>query len=513
MQRVEQWDIFELTLTGPADGNPFVEVDLFATFTRPGRRQRVRGFYDGDGTYRVRFMPDRPGEWDYRTESNRGALDGHRGRFVCDPAAGRNHGPVRVANTFHFAYEDGTPYRPSGTTCYAWTHQGEALERQTLETLKASPFNKVRMCVFPKHYAFNADEPPRYPFEGTPPQTWDTTRFNPDFFRHFERRVGQLRELGIEADVILFHPYDKGRWGFDRMDPASDERYLRYVIARLAAYRNVWWSLANEFDFMTEKRPDDWDRFFRIVAGEDPYGHLRSIHNAFRIYDHNKPWPTHVSLQNGSAVADFGRAGLYRDVYHKPIVADEVKYEGNLPQRWGNLSAEEMVHRLWQGAIAGIYAQHGETYLHPEHIIWWARGGKLYGQSPARIAFLRQILEAGPPGIDPIDKWQDLKTAGVPGKYYLVYFGHETPTDWRFELPRQGIGAGLRFRVEVIDTWNMTIEPVDGEFEIVEDAAYRYGSVGDRHIKLPGRPFMALRITYSGGEVQSSEQKHIYGEA
>jgi hypothetical protein len=512
MQRVEQWDIFELSLSGPDDGNPFVDVELFATFTQGDQFHRIRGFYDGDGVYRLRFMPDAPGEWEYRTESNRGALDCHHGSLICDAATGDNHGPVRVANTFHFAYDDGTPYRPIGTTCYAWTHQGDELEAQTLETLASSPFNKIRMCVFPKSYAFNSVEPPRYPFVGTPPKTWDTTRFNPDYFRHFETRVGQLRKLGIEADVILFHPYDDGRWGFDRMDADSNDRYLRYVIARLAAYRNVWWSLANEFDFIKEKQPADWDRFFQIVTAEDPYGHLRSIHNAFRIYDHNQPWPTHVSLQNGSAVADFGRAGLYRDVYNKPIVLDEVKYEGNLPQRWGCLSAEEMVHRMWQGAIAGTYAQHGETYLHPGQVIWWARGGKLHGQSPARIAFLRQILESAPSqGIDPIDKWQDLKTAGVAGQYYLVYFGRESPADWRFELPRAGIGAEMRFRVEVIDTWSMTIEPVDGEFEVIEDATYRYGSKGDRTIALPGRPFMALRITRTGGDVKVTEKK-IYGE-
>src|SRR5690606_13979419 len=152
---------------------------------------------------------------------------------------------------------------------------------------------------------------------------WDFTRFNPAFFRHLEKRVSQLCDLGIQADIILFHPYDEGRWGFDRMDPESDDRYLRYVIARLSAYRNVWWSVANEFDFMKEKRPEDWDRYFRIIQEEDPYGRLCSIHNGRLIYDHNKPWVTHASIQNGSAVEDFGRAALYRDVYRKPIVFDE----------------------------------------------------------------------------------------------------------------------------------------------------------------------------------------------
>ena len=33
------------------------------------------------------------------------------------------------------------------------------------------------------------------------------------------------------------------------MPAEADDRYLRYAVARLAAYRNVWWSLANECDF------------------------------------------------------------------------------------------------------------------------------------------------------------------------------------------------------------------------------------------------------------------------
>jgi hypothetical protein len=47
-----------------------------------------------------------------------------------------------------------------------------------------------------------------------------------------------LQALGIQADLILFHPYDY--WCYARMPPEADERYLRYAAARLAAYRNVW---------------------------------------------------------------------------------------------------------------------------------------------------------------------------------------------------------------------------------------------------------------------------------
>ena len=129
------------------------------------------------------------------------------------PAGPRNYGPVRVKDQYHFVYADNKPYREIGTTCYAWTSQPKALEEETLKTLAGAPFNKLRMCVFPKWFDYNHVEPPRYPFVGRAPNQWDFTQFNPEYFQHFEQRVAQLGELGIEADVILFHPYDEGHWG------------------------------------------------------------------------------------------------------------------------------------------------------------------------------------------------------------------------------------------------------------------------------------------------------------
>src|SRR5207253_3114828 len=122
----------------------------------------------------------------------------------------------------------------------------------------------------------------------------------------------QLRDLNIQADVILFHPYAQRYWS--KLSTQSQDRYVRYVVARLSAYRNVWWSLANEFDFIRTMNDSDWDRLFQLVQNEDPYNHLRSIHNGAHIYDPFKPWVTHLSVQNGSAVDDFGRAVIYREI-------------------------------------------------------------------------------------------------------------------------------------------------------------------------------------------------------
>ncbi|HEU5080757.1 MAG TPA: DUF5060 domain-containing protein [Opitutaceae bacterium] len=492
---VEKWGIFELELKGPAEGNPFVDVRLSAVFTDGAHTHEVDGFYDGDDVYRVRFMPEATGVWHYETKSNVWPLTGKTGAFTVTPATKNNHGPVRVRNTFHFGYADGTPFKPVGTTIYNWLDTPEDWQELTLKTLASAPFNKARMLILPQTESFRKKfAPPRWPFAGTPPRNWDLARFNPDFFRHYEQRLAQLRDLGIEADLILFNPYGKP-WGFDTMSAEQNERYVRYVVARFAAYRNVWWSLANEFDFVRTKTMADWDRLFQIVQAADPYNHLRSIHNGALIYDHNKPWVTHVSMQNGAAVEEPGRAELYRDVWRKPVVYDEVKYEGDSHYRWGNLTGEEMVHRFWCGTVAGTYVGHGDYFYRDDTDTWTSFGGRLHGESAPRIAFLRKVLEDGPAeGLDPIDKWQDPNTAGQPGRYYLIYFGHAAPTSWPFQLYKNGVADGQRYRIDVLDTWAMTVTPVPGEFVTKKLDNYHFVDAKGGAVALPGKPGIALRI-------------------
>ena len=37
--------------------------------------------------------------------------------------------------------------------------------------------------------------------------------------------------------------------------------------------------------------------------------------------------------------------------------------EGNMDNRWGSLSGQEYLYRLWQGLIVGTYVTHGECYM------------------------------------------------------------------------------------------------------------------------------------------------------
>jgi hypothetical protein len=478
----ERWKIFELTLNGPTDGNPFKEVKLSGAFIKDGDTVSVSGFYDGDGIYKIRFMPQQEGKWSYLTSSNIKKLDKKKGSFVCIPASFNNHGPVVVKDTFYFAYADKTPHYSFGTTCYGWVHQGDSLAEATIKTLSKGYFNKIRMCIFPKSYDWNHNDPLFYPFEGTPPKNWNFNRLNPVFFRNIEKRIRQLDSLGIEADLIVFHPYD--RWGFSSLDRATENMYIEYIIARFASYKNVWWSMANEYDFMEAKKMSDWDYYIEQFATKDKFHHLIGIHNGEKFYDHTNPFITHASIQS----EDTYRAKEYMKKYRKPIVFDECRYEGNIPWSWGNLTAQTMTEKFWRGVINGGYVGHGETYVTedpvklPEvssDILWWSKGGDLKGESPERIMFLRKIIEAAPVGLKtiPLFTWMPFSALGIENEYYLCYLNDAQPRSVVINLPNDSV-----FNVEIIDTWNMTITPLQKKFS------------GRSLIELPAKPYTALRI-------------------
>lgn len=496
-----KYDMFEVSVKGEAAGNPFTEQTLTGVFMSKGESKTVRGFYDGDGIYKIRFMPQTEGMYQFVLKSSF-TDQPMTGRFYVGKARENNHGVVHTKDTYHFAYADGTPYVSIGTTCYVWHLESNERIRETLEYLQKAGFNKMRFCVFPKHYAFNLSEPRYYPYEGTPMDSsvlndenfmlytgktegnnWDFTRFNPVFFKHLDNIVEALNYCNIEADLILMHPYD--RWGFSSMPREAADLYYDYMINRYAAYSNVWWSLANEYDLFPHQTMEDWEHYGNTLQKKDPYGHLRSIHNCRLMYDHSRPWITHCSVQRVDLYKGAELVDDLRTRYGKPVVMDEIAYEGDIQYGWGNITAEEMTRRFWETAVRGGYPGHGETYLSEDGKLWWSHGGKLKGESWKRFKFLMEIVKAFPESeIAPLmNEWDSVSGSPecewyLPVKsMYLYYYSFMRPSFREFFIDET-----THFKAEVIDTWNMTIE----------DAGVYCGKF---KVNLPVRQYMAVRLT------------------
>lgn len=496
-EQVSKWGIFEFSCDGKSEGNPFVDYNIQANFESAYEFKTVSGFYDGDGKYTVRFMPSFEGRYTFKV-SGTFSDETYSGEFCVTAPQEYSHGPVRVTNTYNFSYADGTPFSCIGTTCYVWHLQSDELITQTLETLKQSPFNKIRFCVFPKHYDYNLGEPRSYPYVGTAMDSsvltkdnfmnynahsdgnnWDFMRFNPEHFRHIEYCISQLARFGIEADLILMHPYD--RWGFSAMTDEECELYLKYVTARFSSYANVWWSLANEYDLM-QKSTDSWERYAKVIVDNDPYGHLRSIHNCFGFYDHTKPWITHCSIQRQDLYKGVEYTDEWRERYKKPIVLDEIAYEGNIQHGWGNITPEELTRRFWESSLRGGYPGHSETYMCNENVLWWSHGGILRGESVQRIAFLKKFLEqmSGCCLSPKASSWDDVCAEGHYHdcrKCRVYYYSFMRPSFREYHLDDD-----KEYAVKVIDTWNMTTDDL-GTFS------------GKFSVPLASRQYMAVLIT------------------
>ena len=243
--------------------------------------------------------------------------------------------------------------------------------------------------------------------------------------------------------------------------------------------------MANEYDFMNAYTERDWKHHLEFFATNDPYNHLRSIHNGAKLYDHNDPNVTHVSIQ----APDTENAGNLCSKYGKPVIYDECRYEGNIPWVWGTLSGEEMLQKFWNGFLSGGFVGHGEVLLSdnsiaPEksdEVLWWSKGGTLRGKSPERIGFLRKILEKLPGAGKPVKEitgWQNYPALGCDNKWFLIYTGRDIHCQMVLELPDNS-----DYKISLIDTWNMEITPVEGRFR------------GRSLVPIKEIPYLAILVT------------------
>lgn len=514
MNTFYQYETLELDFTVAPPAASQALADISAVFESDGNKTVISGFYAGNSRYIIRFLPKTAGTWHVLVS---GAVE-YEGTFTVLPARKGSHGIVKASGT-RFVYEDGTPVLFFGTTVYALMHQPEALIDETMETLKSAPFNKIRLCVFPKDYRFNHNEPEHYPFEKDADGNWDPDHPCFAFWDAFENRLGELFDLGIQVDLILFHPYD--RWGFAKMSREKNLTYLDYLLRRFSAYPGIWWSMANEYDLCWQKDLPDWYEIEAFIHDHDPYGHLLSNHSCVAMYDAGRPYQTHISWQT----KQIGRIPEMMDKYGKPVVIDECYYEGDLPEDWGSITGMEMTARFWRTYCRGGHCTHGETFDpgNEEAAIWWAKGGKLRGESPARIRFLRKILEELPGIPEPVrqdfaflkrlparekrqlveaapewlkdgtraiqravewltdeeierfDSCENKAAIHCGDEAFLYYYDWQAGRKVLITLP-----ADKRYTIDVIDTWNMTRETV------LTDAS------GTVDVPLPGKPYMAV---------------------
>jgi hypothetical protein len=388
------YDFVEVTLNvaGSEAKNPFTDAAVSGTFALPGEQPlAVDGFCDStDGAlFRLRFMPAKPGRYDYTVTYREGAFEQtHRGTF--EAKDGRKRGVLRVDPEFpaHFQWEGSKErFFWNGTTAYFLAGWDDATIKQSLDRLDQLKVTRVRAAlsgrvqdgrawfenVLPSDTFSFRLEPwvARNPDSLEQPD-FDVTRFNLAYWQKWERLLAHARSKDMIVSVIF---YVDGRrpgtdpFGKENSGGADEQRYYRYAAARLGAFSNVTWDLANEYRLF---RDDAWaEKMGAFLKQCDPYDHLTSVHGHPEFRFRQSPWADFALYQNWDEHGGFDYMLKNRREQEQtgrviPQVNEEYGYEDHYPQGWGEnrvapaRSAETRVRLAWEISLAGGYQTTGE---------------------------------------------------------------------------------------------------------------------------------------------------------
>lgn len=305
---VPLYALHEIDVPG-GSANPTAKIDVTFRHAESGEAIKMPAFWDGGTTWRCRFAPTKTGQWTYKAGNEEGAL-----RCV----AGENPGFVRAAGR-HFRYSNGDYVYITGNTHYDLMSCSEDVIDEYIEWNRGA-FNKIRMATVSQRYhgdskAFEAgNDEDGYDFEKPVPAYW----------QKLDRTIAKMQRAGIVADLILAGPditYQQ----------LKNDFYKRYLVARYAAFGNVWWCMGNEIHSKGKYEPSDVTRAGDFIAALDPYNHPRSVHEQSKWFYGDATWPTHVIFQKKDARVGF-QCGLMKSVRDLgiPVINDEPAYQGEI---------------------------------------------------------------------------------------------------------------------------------------------------------------------------------------
>lgn len=248
-QEVGVWMRFEKAFTSSKDyTNAIYDARLSVKFTSPtGKVKTVSGFWDGGRSWKVRFMPDEKGSWQWVTEcsdkSNTG-LHGQTGSFVA-VAHNNKHdiykrGAItRTPGLYHLEYADGTPF--FWVACTAWNGALKSTDEEWQYYLDNRVRNRYNVIQFVTTQWRGCDRNRlgQVAFEGSGRIT-----INPDFFKHLDKKFDAVNDAGLVAAPVMLWALQSGAGrhlspGYHLPDPEAI-LLAKYILARYGAHHVVW---------------------------------------------------------------------------------------------------------------------------------------------------------------------------------------------------------------------------------------------------------------------------------
>ncbi len=371
---VPKWKPYDFSFkSNYSHENPFM-VNFYASVKGPNNIEfELPGFYDGNGTWKIRISPTTEGEWSFVTHSDDPELNEKEISFLCVPNNDPNiHGGLLIdkEHPYHFIFEDGTRYFMMGYECdWLWALDINTLEK-FLDKIASYGFNNIILNAYAHDTGWckgktsekDYGPPPMYAWEGTNEKPIHD-RFNLDYWQHYDKVIESLYKRNITAHIMI-KVYNK-MVNWPSKGSHEDDMYFRWIISRYSAFPNVIWDFSKEAN--NEKDLDYKIDRLMFIKKNDPYRRLVTNHDDKAVYD--------SSAYN--KILDFRSDQQHSDWHEKiishrkqnvwPVVNVEFGYEhgpkGIDDKTYGVVQIpEEVCRRAWEICLAGGYIVYYYTY-------------------------------------------------------------------------------------------------------------------------------------------------------
>ncbi len=340
------WSKYEISFESSVlYDNPVYDVrDFRVTFIAPsGRRSVVRGFWDGGTEWKVRFLPDEVGLWNWSsdcTDKDNSGLHNKSGQFTCSentlPDDIFRRGAVsHERGRYYLSHNDGTPF--FWLACTAWNgvlKSNEADWQYYLNQRKQNNYNVIQI-VTTEWRGCDKNTEGLTAIEGT-----GYIRINPEFFRRIDSRIDQANAMGfVVSPVVLWAlPAGAGRQLSPGYTLPLDEAVLlaRYIVARYQG-NHVVWTLGGDGRYYNEQEIK-WKEIGRRVFNDIDHApvtlHPHGSSFVGDLFD-SEEWYSVMGYQsshsNGESVVNWINKGPVSEMWYKlkpmPYINMEPNYE------------------------------------------------------------------------------------------------------------------------------------------------------------------------------------------
>jgi len=347
-EQVGKWGIFESSFKNNGQfENPYTDVDLWVEFIAPdGRKFKLPGFYDGNSTWKIRFMPGITGKWKYSGIFSDGAEAG-AGSFRCILSGLPGMIEAFKPNPVWFGTSEGMPLLVksfhTGDRFFAtnWDDpesKSDGNPRSVfLDWIQEKGYNMLCIgSIFTNRKS-----------EGRG-LGWETPSFWPLDASEFRKAEILLDDLAARKIFVFPFAGFFGREGEWPTDTIQQEQYIKYIVARLGAYYNLIWNVAGpepllegesnlKAGYKNQMEVPDIRRIAGLIRKNDVFDHMITVHNQTSASKSGDPfkdedWYDFSTIQGPKTLnlKTHSKSAALNHHPDKPYLAQETLWFGNM---------------------------------------------------------------------------------------------------------------------------------------------------------------------------------------